>query len=65
MIPPVQAEKARSDALVQRMSGLLACFPFKGADVGGVPNGAASISTPTTAVPAMDEMDEVVGEWWW
>lgn len=24
------AEKAKSDALVQRMSGLLACFPFKG-----------------------------------
>ncbi|KAJ9517261.1 hypothetical protein QJQ45_009127 [Haematococcus lacustris] len=31
----IQAEKMRSDALVQRMSGLLACFPFKGEKAAG------------------------------
>ena len=28
----MKEEKARSDALVQRMSVLLSCFPFKGAE---------------------------------
>ncbi len=35
----LRAEKARSDALVQRMSVLLACFPFKDANTAKTPPG--------------------------
>ncbi len=59
-----QAEKARSDALVQRMSGLLACFPFKGKGAGkdkkehepAIPEGGAKIES------AIHEADEAFGE---
>jgi hypothetical protein len=44
-----QAEKARSEALLQRMSGLLACFPFKGGPKAGKPAAAAAAEAPAAS----------------
>lgn len=39
-----QAEKARSDALLQRMSNLIACFPFKAKEKLSNPGVASGVS---------------------
>ncbi len=58
-----QAEKARSDALVQRMSGLLACFPFKGGKKGAKDEGEHDAGTQAGLTTALQSMDDAFGEW--
>lgn len=66
-LPMPQEEKARTEALVQRMSGLLACFPFQGkAGKAGAKGAAAEVAVPSKPPPpSLYEMDEALGRWGW
>eukprot|EP00798_Chlamydomonas_sp_ICE-L_P003500 gene3500-13567_t len=55
----LKAEKIRSDALVQRMSGLLACFPFKASKGDQQTSSANSDISSSYRDEARDRMDVI------